>query len=106
MKKEEKKKSKKKKLLKIILGIGAGCAALYAADKYVPGFHDKITKPVKEFAKSLASDVKKEIVSNTEEKREVKIKREDSDVMPHRSFKERPRRHHHQDHNHRERRNY
>jgi hypothetical protein len=93
---KQEKSKKKKRLFKTILGIGAGIATLYVADKYIPGFNEKITKPVKGFAKSLASDVKEAIVGKEKiEKKEYTIKREDVDVVPRRDFDNNHRHHHH-----------
>ena len=91
---KQEKSKKKKRLFKTILGIGAGIATLYVADKYIPGFNEKITKPVKGFAKSLASDVKEAIVGKEKiEKKEYTIKREDVDVVPRRDFDKNHRHH-------------
>ena len=64
--KKENKKSKRKKLLKILLGIGVTAAAIYAANKYIPGFNEKVVKPVQGFAKNMASDVKKSVLEKEE----------------------------------------
>ena len=62
--KKENKKSKRKKLLKILLGIGVTAAAIYAANKYIPGFNEKVVKSVQGFAKNMASDVKESVLEN------------------------------------------
>lgn len=65
------KKSKKKKLFKILLGIGATCAGLYVADKYIPGFNKNITKPVKGLARTVASDVKEYFLKEERQSQQV-----------------------------------
>jgi hypothetical protein len=73
---EKEKKSKKKKIFKILLS-GAGIlTALYLTDKYIPGFNEKITKPVKGLANTVASDVKEYLLKDDEAmiKNEVKEK--------------------------------
>lgn len=61
------KKKNKKNYLYFLLGAAGTAVAIYAADKYIPGFNEKITKPVMEFAKKSAGNVKNYLMADTKE---------------------------------------
>ena len=72
----ENKKKNKKNYLYFLLGAAGTAVAVYAADKYIPGFNEKITKPVMEFAKKSASNVKNYLMADNSDTKKVETKEE------------------------------
>lgn len=91
MKKEEKvkdKNKKKNKVIKILLGIGAAVGAIYVANKYVPGFNEKVVKPVKNLANTVKSDIEKSFDEPEQSQCQENHKRfvKENNIQPKRKF--------------------
>ena len=96
MKKEEKvkdKNKKKNKVIKILLGIGAAVGAIYVANKYVPGFNEKVIKPVKNLANTVKSDIEKSFDEPEQSQCQENHKRfvKENNIQPKRKFDEKNR---------------
>jgi hypothetical protein len=113
--KKEKKTSKTKKVLKFLLGIGATGLALYTADKYIPGFNEKVTKPVKGLADTVANDIKEYLLKDDKPVQQVsEERRPQRHEHPRRDMRENNvnveennnRKHHSHHHNNRQQKNF